>query len=403
MTTPEPTSSLHQASGSASLVHAERAALATDLADLTGHQWATLSLCTEFTVRQVLAHLTAGASLNPVRWLAGVIRCRFDFDRQVAMRLAEQLGATPAETLTRFRRAVTSTTKPPLPVWRCSAKRSCTPRTSAVRWESTAPTRLPPSPGRPSYYQGSDLVVPAKGRIAGLRLRCQRRPFHRWLRPVGIRHHPGPDHGHDRPRHLLRRTRRRRRSKPPSGTLSQAVTSTEARPEQRPRQRTPGRPRRPGQAGARSWPELEDDVDRGLGDLPEPAEAGVAGQLPYRCRAGLGAERDPAGLGQGGRRALERGRRVVERGQRTGQVRCVIVGRVRFHDQDGAVGGEGLAGVGQRGGRVAEVVEGVQQADQVEAVGRVAGRVERLEPDAAAEACPAGLLPGDRMDRSWKS
>jgi len=23
------------------------------------------------------------------------------------------------------------------------------------------------------------------------------------------------------------------------------------------------------------WPEFEDDVDRGLGDLPEPAEAGV--------------------------------------------------------------------------------------------------------------------------------
>jgi hypothetical protein len=51
--------------------------------------------------------------------------------------------------------------------------------------------------------------------------------------------------------------------------------------------------------------------------------------------------------------------------------------------------------VGQRGGRVAEVVEGVQQADQVEAVGRVAGRVERLEPDAAAEAGLVGLLPGD--------
>src|SRR3954451_14218806 len=63
----------------------------------------------------------------------------------------------------------------------------------------------------------------------------------------------------------------------------------------------------PGQAGAWLWPELEDDVDRGLGDLPEPAEACVAGQLPYRCGAGLGAERDPAGLGQGGRRALERG------------------------------------------------------------------------------------------------
>lgn len=45
-----------------------------------------------------------------------MIRCRFDFDQQVAMRLAEQLGATPGETLERFRRVVTSTTKPPLPI-----------------------------------------------------------------------------------------------------------------------------------------------------------------------------------------------------------------------------------------------------------------------------------------------
>jgi hypothetical protein len=67
------------------------------------------------------------------------------------------------------------------------------------------------------------------------------------------------------------------------------------------------------------WPGFEDDVDRGLGDLPELAEAGALRQLPYRCGAGLGAERDPAGLGQGGRRALERGRRVAERGQRTGR------------------------------------------------------------------------------------
>jgi len=44
-------------------------------------------------------------------------------------------------------------------------------------------------------------------------------------------------------------------------------------------------------ARPRLWPEFEDDLDRGLGDLPEPAEAGVAGQLPYRCGAGLGAER----------------------------------------------------------------------------------------------------------------
>jgi hypothetical protein len=45
----------------------------------------------------------------------------------------------------------------------------------------------------------------------------------------------------------------------------------------------------PGSAGVRLWPELEDDVDRGLGDLAEPAEAGVLGQPPYHGRPGLGA------------------------------------------------------------------------------------------------------------------
>jgi uncharacterized protein (TIGR03083 family) len=115
MSSPEPTTDLDHARGIWSVVHAERAALAADLEHLTDQQWATRSLCAEFTVRQVLAHLTAGASLNRVRWLAGVIRCRFDFDKHNAMRLAEELGATPAETLARFRRAVTSTTKAPVP------------------------------------------------------------------------------------------------------------------------------------------------------------------------------------------------------------------------------------------------------------------------------------------------
>src|ERR1035438_8089279 len=115
MTELESKTTLDHATGIWPLVHAERTALAADLADLTGEQWATPSLCSGLTVREVLAHLTAGARPNPARWLAGVIRCRFDFDKQVAMRLAEQLGAVPAETIDRFRSVLTSTTKPPLP------------------------------------------------------------------------------------------------------------------------------------------------------------------------------------------------------------------------------------------------------------------------------------------------
>jgi uncharacterized protein (TIGR03083 family) len=69
----EPETPLRRAAGVWPLVHAERAALAADLADLTDDQWAAPSLCAGLTVREVLAHMIAGASLNPVRWLAGVV------------------------------------------------------------------------------------------------------------------------------------------------------------------------------------------------------------------------------------------------------------------------------------------------------------------------------------------
>jgi uncharacterized protein (TIGR03083 family) len=177
MTDTAPKADLHRGSDIWPLIHAERAALAADLANLTDEQWATPSLCTELTVREVLAHLTAAASLNPVRWLTGVIRCRFDFDKQVAVRLAEHLGATPAETLERFRHIVTSTTKPPLPIAAMLGE-------SIVHGEDI---RRPLGIRRAypietltrgaEYYQGSNLVVLAKGRIRGLRLVASDGPF----------------------------------------------------------------------------------------------------------------------------------------------------------------------------------------------------------------------------------
>ncbi|WP_062438956.1 maleylpyruvate isomerase family mycothiol-dependent enzyme [Herbidospora daliensis] len=153
-------------------VHAERAALAGDLDGLDDDRWETPSLCAGLTVREVLAHLTAGASLGPVRWMAGVLRKRFDFDAMVAYRLAQQLGASPRETFDRFRRVVTSTVKAPIPV-------------EAVLGEAIvhgADIRRPLGIVHDSpiatltlvagYYAGSDMVVEAKGRIVGLRLQA---------------------------------------------------------------------------------------------------------------------------------------------------------------------------------------------------------------------------------------
>jgi uncharacterized protein (TIGR03083 family) len=159
------------------LIHTERAALAADLADLTEEQWATTSLCTEFTVREVLAHLSSAARLNPVRWMLGVLRCRFDFDKQVAMRLAEQLGASGAETHTRFREVVAGTTKPPIPVEAVLGETIVhgedIRRPLGLRRDYPIGTLTAVA----EYYRGTDLVVLAQGRIEGLRLVATDGPF----------------------------------------------------------------------------------------------------------------------------------------------------------------------------------------------------------------------------------
>ena len=159
------------------MVHTERAALAEDLAGLNHAQWNAGSLCTEFTVREVVAHLTSGARLGPVRWMAGVIRYRFDFDAQVAHRLAQQLGADQGETLERFRRTVTSTTKPPIPVAAVLGEvivhGEDIRRPLRIRRDYPIATLTCVA----EYYHRSNMTVPSERRTRGLRLSATDGPF----------------------------------------------------------------------------------------------------------------------------------------------------------------------------------------------------------------------------------
>ena len=97
-------------------VHAARAALAGNVASFDAEQWRSPSLCASWSIEQVVAHLTAAASLGRVKWLASVIGARIDFNLHNQRRLAERLGPTPAETLARFRDAIRSTKSAPGPV-----------------------------------------------------------------------------------------------------------------------------------------------------------------------------------------------------------------------------------------------------------------------------------------------
>jgi uncharacterized protein (TIGR03083 family) len=94
------------------LAHAERAALAEDLASLDAEQWRHNTLCGEWDVEQVVAHLTAAASLSQWRWIRSMLGARFRPDVHNQRRMVEYGGGTPAETLDRYRAIITSTTAP---------------------------------------------------------------------------------------------------------------------------------------------------------------------------------------------------------------------------------------------------------------------------------------------------
>jgi uncharacterized protein (TIGR03083 family) len=94
------------------LAHAERAALAEDLAGLSPEQWHHETLCGQWDVEQVVAHLTAGASLNQWQWLRSMLGARFRPDVHNQRRLHEHLGNTSAETLDRFRAVINSSIAP---------------------------------------------------------------------------------------------------------------------------------------------------------------------------------------------------------------------------------------------------------------------------------------------------
>src|ERR1700735_1348232 len=94
------------------LAHAERAALAEDLCGLSDAQWRHRTLCGKWVVEEVVAHLTAAASLGQWKWLRSMAGARFRPAVHNQRRLAEHRGSTPAETLDRFRAIVESTTAP---------------------------------------------------------------------------------------------------------------------------------------------------------------------------------------------------------------------------------------------------------------------------------------------------
>lgn len=159
------------------LAHSERAALADELTGLSPEQWRRETLCGQWDVEQVVAHLSAAASIGQWRWIRSMLGARFRPDVHNLRRLREQLGASPEETLERFRAIITSTTAP-------------TSDTAAYLGEVVVhaqdirhPLGLPHVPGIDAltpvaeFFVRRDFAVPSRSNAAGLDLRADDGPF----------------------------------------------------------------------------------------------------------------------------------------------------------------------------------------------------------------------------------
>ena len=95
-------------------VSAERRRLADSVAALTAAQWATPSLCTAWTVRDVIAHLTVTTRLTVPRLLRAAVRARGSFDRMEIGLAAERVAAyTTAELVAQLRESAASMRRMP--------------------------------------------------------------------------------------------------------------------------------------------------------------------------------------------------------------------------------------------------------------------------------------------------
>jgi uncharacterized protein (TIGR03083 family) len=151
-------------------IHAERKALAADLDGLSEDAWATPSLCGEWTVRDVLAHMTGTAKITTGSFFPKLIGSGFSLGRLQAKDIAEERGASPADTLARFKQEIDATGRPPGPI--------DTPLGETVVHAEDIRRPLGIKHPYPTndvvrvadFYKNSNLILGTKRRIAGLSL-----------------------------------------------------------------------------------------------------------------------------------------------------------------------------------------------------------------------------------------
>ena len=150
-------------------IHGERVVVADMLESLSDAQWTMPSLCGEWTIAQVAGHVLSAAEQTFPHFYLSLARAGFNFDRFTDTD-AKYLGALPhRELIQRLRARTTTTNHPPAPVAAMLGE-------IVVHGEDIRRplhiVRDVPTPALiavANNFHKSNIIIPAKRRLAGLR------------------------------------------------------------------------------------------------------------------------------------------------------------------------------------------------------------------------------------------
>jgi uncharacterized protein (TIGR03083 family) len=153
------------------MIRAERAGLVDALDKLPEADWDKPSLCTGWSVREVVAHMIATALMTPPKFLGRLIGTGFNFQKLTRKDIDAVLaGRTDAQLVDVFRARIDSRNAPPgpAPSWLGETIVHGEDIFRALGGYREHPVEHVIAVA--DFYKGSNLLIGAKNRISGLTL-----------------------------------------------------------------------------------------------------------------------------------------------------------------------------------------------------------------------------------------
>ena len=153
-------------------IHAERLQLAETWASLSPEQWATPSWCGGWSVQETAGHVVAAAEQTPANFFKDMAKAGFKFNLFAERDAKRNAAAGPDELIRRLRARTTTTNHPPAPV--VAMLGEIIVHGADIRrplgLAHTSPEAALEAVA--DSWKNSNLLIGAKRRVAGLRLRA---------------------------------------------------------------------------------------------------------------------------------------------------------------------------------------------------------------------------------------